>query len=90
MGKKKLQTTPFKITLNRHGSFEAIASEGIIRPKTKKAKETMYNPATRESVEVYAFAYLGRRNWKWEIPDGMPELQDGADAPSETHPRADG
>lgn len=71
---KKFQKTPFKISLNRHGSFEAIASEGIIRPKTKKAKETMYNPSTRESVEAYARAYLGRKDWKWEIPDGMPKL----------------
>lgn len=70
------QKAPFKININGYGVFEAVASEGIIRPKTSKSKRHMYNPAARERVELVAQAYLRRKDWKWEIPDGMPELSD--------------
>ena len=91
MPKKKpeYQKAPFKININGYGVFEAVASEGVIRPKTSKSKRNVYNPTCREAVELYAQAYLKRRDWEWEIPDEMPELSDGAGAAPSSGAQAD-
>ena len=86
----RYQKEPFKININGYGVFEAVAAEGIIRPKTSKSKRTMYNPKVRETVELYAQAYLRRGDWEWEIPDGMPDLQGEAEATTSGSAEADG
>jgi hypothetical protein len=70
MTQDKLQKTPFRIRLRGSGTFVAVAATGIITPKSVRAIRDSQQPHVRSCVEAYAQAYLSRRDWKWEIPDG--------------------
>lgn len=63
---KAYQATPFRIQLNPYGSFEAIASTGIIKARTQKAKRSAESEVARADVEALATFHLKRKDWKWE------------------------